>query len=76
MKQEEVAGYKDMCEDLSGQLSQKEGEIQELRKGNFELKKRIAELESELEMVSPALAKSRSKSSGIGQEQNLKQVLE
>ncbi|CAM6001865.1 unnamed protein product [Sphagnum balticum] len=47
----------------------------ELRRSNFELKKRITELESDLEMMSPALAKSLSKN-GLLQDQSAKQLTE
>jgi len=72
---EDATGYKNMCSDLTEQLSEKESEIQELRRSNFELKKRITELESDLEILSPALTKSRSKNS-LSQDQSLKQLVE
>jgi DNA repair ATPase RecN len=64
-----------MCSDLTEQLRQKESEIQELRRSNFELKKRITELENELEIATPALSKSRSKNVPC-QEQTIKQLAE
>lgn len=78
-EQEDATGYKNICSDLTEQLSQKESEIQELRRSNFELKKRITELESDLDVIAPPLTKSRSKN-GLSQsqllDQNLKQLAE
>lgn len=61
LQKQDASNYRSISTELTAELSNKDNELQELRKLNFDLKRRITELECEVDALTPGLNRSASK---------------